>query len=635
MSRGPGERDYRDGKRKGEKESERPQESQERRWWVLKGQQCSDSIRDTVQRLTTAQNYRIRQAVVSSRLYGNLSLQGTAGAAYARLLAAQSAAKDRMTFNAVQSIVDTMVSHIGENKPRPFYLTSGGNYRQQRKAKKLSQFSDGVFYETKTYRKGPKCFRDGLIWGDGFMHVFARGGKLQHERVLGTELWVDEVEAQYGNPRSMERHKLVDRDELAGYFPEHRAEIMKVDRIKEAAFNNTTSDMVTVIEAWHLGAENEGGELIGGKHAIALPAAGKMLLEPEEWEYDFFPFARIPWCERPVGYWSQGLCEQLQGEQIELNKELWIIQRSLHLAGTLKILLPNGSKVVRESINNDIGAIINYAGDKPPQFFCPEPIHQIYFENPNRIIERMYRKAGVSELSASSKKPVGLNAGVALREYKDSEQERQKTAGEAYDDFYLQLANMDRCLARELKGYRVRTPGKTAFREVDFTKDIGKFKDEEFILQCFPVSQLPRDPAGRMQTVQEWVQAGWITPRAARRAMDFPDLDTIESLANAQEDLLTKVLDDIIDEGEYHPPEPTDDLSLAKEMVIEYIQRYRLLDLEGEKLDMLRTFNSQVDTLMKRALPPAPAAGVPQAAAQPPPVSELVPNAPGIQRSAA
>lgn len=637
--RGPGEHDHRDLKKVGEPQADSQADNPQRRWWSLRGADCASSIRSIVADLEKAQAARIRQAVVSSRLYGNLSLQGTAGASYARLLASQAAAKDRMTFNAIQSIVDTLVSQVGETKPRPYYLTSGGNYRQQRKAKKLSQFTDGVFYETKTYRKGPKCFRDGAIWGDGFMHVFARGGKLHHERVLGSELWIDEVEGQYGFPRNMHRQKVVDRDELAGAFPEMRKVIMETNR---AADSNSSagnlSDMVTVVESWHLGAYDENGELKGGKHAIALPASGKMLVEPEDWEYDFFPFARIPWCERPVGYWSQGLCEQLQGEQIELNKELYLIQRSMQIAGTVKVLVPNGSKIVKESFNNEIGAIINYAGGKAPDFFCPEPIHPVYFENVNRIIERMYRKAGVFEMSASGKKPQGLDAGVAIREYKDTESERHKTAGEAYDDFYLTLAMLDRCLAKELKGYKVRVPGKGAFRQIDFTKDIGKFKDEEFILQCFPVSQLPRDPAGRMQTVQEWVQAGWITPRQARRAMDFPDLDSIESLANAQEDLLTSVLDDIIDDGTYHPPEPTDDLDLAKEMVIEYIQRYRLLDLEGEKLDLLRNFSTQVDMLRSRAAaamaPPAPAAGVPQAAAQPPPTSDLIPNAPGIQQAA-
>lgn len=600
----------------------------------MEKEQCSNSVRDTVESLQRNQSARIRQQVVSARLYGNLSLQGTAGAAYARLLAARSAATDRMSYNAIQSICDTLVSHVGEQKPRPYYLTSGGNYKQQRKAKKLSQFTDGVFYETKTYRKGPKCFRDGLIWGDGFMHVFTRGGKLHHERVLGSELWVDEVEGQYGFPRNMHRWLTVDKDELAGYFPENRDDIFKASKTVDTSGTiENLADMVTVVESWHLGAENEDGKFEGGAHVIVLPAAGKILGEsdkPDEWEYDFFPFARIPWCERPLGYWSQGLCEQLQGEQIELNKELQLIQRSMHMAGTIKVLVPNGSKISKEHINNDIGAIINFAGGLKPEFFCPEPIHPVYFENVNRIIERMYRKAGVSELSAGNVKPVGLDSKPSLREYKDTQSERHKGIGEAYDDFYLTVAMLDRCLAKGLSGYKVRVPGKTGFRQIDFAKDIGKFKDEEFILQCFPVSQLPKDPSGRMQTVQEWVQAGWITARQARRAMDFPDLDSIESLANAQEEVVAMVLDGIIDDGEYQSPEPTDDLGLNLETVLQYIQLYRTLDLEPEKMDLLRKFKSQTETMLQAVMPPpAPMApGSPQAVPAPPPVSPLLPNAP-------
>jgi hypothetical protein len=95
--------------------------------------------------------------------------------------------------------------------------------------------------------------------------------------------------------------------------------------------------------------------------------------------------------------------------------------------------------------------------------------------------------------------------------------------------------------------------------------------------------------------------------------------------------MLTKVFDAIIDEGEYQPPEPTDDLQLAKEMVIEYIQRYRQLGLEDEKLDMLRNFNSQLDTYLEKAeqqQAATQAALQPQAAPMPAPRSDLVPNAP-------
>lgn len=646
MAREPGSRDYRSlkpksGQKPYEKEKERVGNAR-RDWWSLEGPTCAEAVASTVLFLQKNQSARMRQQVVSSRLYGNIAMSGAAGAAYTRLMsAASTAVKDRVTYNACQEIIDTLVARVGETKPRPYFLTSGGSYRQQRKAKKLNQFVVGVFYETKTYDVGLDAFRDAAIWGDGFVHVFARGGKICHERVWGSELWVDEIEAQYGYPRNMHRVKVVDKDELAAYFPESRKAIMEASRAPETQSGNTqtsVSDMVTVVESWHLGAPDADGKIVGGKHCITLASSKVMLVEPEEWPYDFFPLARIPWCKRPVGYWSQGVCEQLQGDQLELNKELWLIQRSMQLAGTVKVFLKNGSKVVKEHVNNEIGAIINYTGE-PPTFMVPEPIHPVFFENTNRIIERMRNRVGVSQMSTAGKKPMGLNSGAAIREFEDVESDRHRSISRANDNLYLQIAMLDVCIANEMSEHGidpVRVPGKSNFSTIDWKKDIKGTEADEFVMQCFPVSRLPRDPSGRLQTIQEYVQAGFLTPRQARHALDFPDIDSIESLANAQEDLLTKVLDDIIDEGKYAPPEPTDDLQMAQEMSIEYIQRYRLLGLEDEKLNLLRTFNSQVNTLLARAAQPPPGMGPPgtspgvsqQAVPMPPPRSDLLPNTP-------
>lgn len=645
MAHRPGERDFTDLRRAGEKAAgkSRPTTGGDRRWWALEGGQCAGSIQSTVDMLQKAQAVRLRQSAISMRLYGNFAFFGPGAISTARALAQSSAAKDRVTYNAVQSIVDTVVSKVGETKPRPYFLTSGGNYRQQRKAKKLNQYVEGVFYETKTYDVGLDAFRDGAIWGDGFIHVFARGGKIRHERVLQSEIWVDEEEAQYGFPRNMHRVKTVDREELIGYFPDKADVIWRASKSTDANRSDASnlSDMVTVAESWHLGALDENGDTKGGKHAISLPAENAMLVEPEEWPHDFFPFARVPWCRRPIGYWSQGLAEQLQGDQIELNKELWLIQACMHRAGKGIVWLPNGSKVPKESINNDIGTIIT--GSQKPEFFNPEPISPVYFENTQRIIERMYQKAGVSELSAAGKKPMGLNSGAAQREFEDIQSDRFRTIQRQNDNLYLAVAALDVAISREMgKTDKVRIPGKSGFTEVDFKRDIGGLKDTEFVMQCFPVSRLPRDPSGRLQTIQEYIQAGFITPRQGKRALDFPDIESIESLADAQEDILTKTLDDIVDEGEYRTPEPTDDLSLAKEMVLEYIQRYRLLDLEPAKISLLRTFNSQVERLLQKVtaqtalaagpMPGAagPGAPTPQAAPMPQPTSDLVPNQPGI-----
>lgn len=627
------------------------------RWWSIDDPEANATKRKanntrvaqgiiaTQQHLQQAQSARMKQQVISARLYGNLTLMGGDAQAFSRLLASSSAVKDRITFNATQSIIDTLTSRIGETKPRPYYLTSGGSYSQQRKAKKLNQFTEGVFYETNTYDKGLDCFRDAAIWGDGCMKVYDRAGKLVHDRVLGSELWVDEVEAMYGFPRNMYQVRDIDRGELEAEWSDDLDAlrvIRNATRVSEADGNrgNSVSDMVRVIEAWHLASEDVTGKLVGGKHAFAVvgsKADSGLLGNVETWDYDFFPFARLPWCKRPVGFWSQGLTEQLQGEQLELNKELWFVQRSMELAGTVKVFLQQGSRVSKEHINNQIGAIVEYIGEAP-QFFCPEPIHPVFFENINRIIERMYRQSGASELSAAGKKPAGLDSGVALREQQDIESERHRTTSRLNDNFYLAIAALDATFARELSGYKVKVPGRNSFSQIDFKRDIGNVKDDQFVRQCFPVSRLPRDPAGRLQTIQEYISAGFMTPRQGRRALDFPDLDTVESLANAQEDLLSMRMDDMLDGKPYRPPEPTDDLALAKEMCLENIQRYRQFDdAESAILDRLRRFNSQIDYLMKRAMGPgiaaAPAPGAPAPEGTPQgrptqaPVSELMPQA--------
>lgn len=603
-----------------------------RKWWELEGSECAESIESTVKALQKAQEPRLRQAAISMRLYGNFSVFGPMGAVYAKAMSGQTAVKDRMTDNVTQSAVDTIHSKVMEGKPRPYFLTSGGDYQQQRKAKKLNQFEEGNFYANKTHQLGGLATRDAMVWGDGFIHVFARGGKIRHERVMGAELWVDEEEAQYGFPRNMHRVKDVDRDELAGYFHDKRDDIYKASKVTDRHAISTISDMVKVVESWHLGAMDSHGDLKGGKHCISLVSNSTMLVEPEDWDHDFFPFARFSWCPRPTGYWSQGLCEQLQGDQIELNKELWHIQRSLHIAGSVKVFIHNGSRIVKETVNNEIGGIINWSGTQKPEYVTPTPIHPLYLENPQRIRERMYQKAGISEMSAGGKKPAGLDSGRALREQQDIETDRFKTTQRALDAFYMDIAALDVAIAMEMDSVdvvRVPTPG--AFQNIDLKKDVGTLKNSEFILRCYSASSLPKEPSARLQTVQEYIQAGIYTLRQGRKLLEAPDLEAAEALGNAQENIITKTLEDIAYEDEYAPPEPTDDLKLAKEMVVEFIQYMRLQGLEEEKLNQLRNWNSQVDTLIAKTMTqPAPMdpATQPQAAPEAPPQSDMIPNAP-------
>jgi hypothetical protein len=132
------------------------------------------------------------------------------------------------------------------------------------------------------------------------------------------------------------------------------------------------------------------------------------------------------------------------------------------------------------------------------------------------------------------------------------------------------------------------------------------------------------------------IQAGMITLQEGRRLLDYPDLEQIEKLANAAEERIFQVLDAMVDEGKYTPPDPFMDLTLAETLTVQYINLYTSAKLEESKQQLLRDFFSQIQALKQAAMPPAPppqAAGAspqgptPQANPQPLPTSPLVPNA--------
>jgi hypothetical protein len=625
-----------------------PSRNDARRWWLKSGADCAKAIQTTVETLQQAQSPRIRQQVINQSLYGNRRLTSVQAQARARLLQSQSTAKNMfVSDNVVQTVIDTATSKIGENKPRPYFLTSGGNYKQQRKAKRLNKYIDGVFFEQKAYDLMPVQFRDAAIDGDGFIRAGVRAGKVRYKCVSSMELWCDDEEAQYGRPRNLFYDYTIDRDELEMEWPKAAAAIAAATNDTQTSRQQTTSDRLRVIEAWHLGVTDAKGNAKGGKHAIALVGGGgAMLLEPEEWKHDFVPFSKMPWSAPPTGggYFGQALAEQLAGDQIELNKELRLVQQSMHMAGVLKYFYKIGSKIVQEHINNELGTGIAYAGDTPPQFFCPEPIHERFFTNPERIRERMFRRAGYSEMTVSGEKPPGIESGRALRELEDQGSDRHKTTVRQYDSAALQLADITIALSIEAaaKGEleAVKVPGKLAFDSIDFKSDLKGLERSEFTLQCYTVSRLPKEPGARLQTIQEHIQAGIISIRQGRKLLDFPDLEAFETLADAMETIIQKTLDGIVDDGEYAPPEPWFDLALAKEMVTEYIAHFSALDLEPERKDDLLTWSMQVDELTAAALPAAmsgaaPSMGAPQAAPMPPPQSDLIPNAPQQQMKAA
>lgn len=599
-----------------------------KRWWTLSDDQMSQGIAMIVNSIAQGDSARQTQYQTSVRLYGNLTLLGVNGLSFSKITSAKAPLRDRISYNVIQSSIDTVQAKMAKNKPKPLFLTSGGDWKLQRRAKKLDKFVDGIFYENQAYALGLSCFRDGAIVGDGIVHVFERHGRVTFERVLASELYVDEMEAFYGQPRQLHRAKNVDRAVLADLFPDKKA---LIEPAKNAAtdligVSKNVADQVTVVESWHLPS---GPDATDGMHVISIEEG--ILLKDDKWNKDRFPFAFFKWCPRFYGFWGQGAAEQMQNIQLEINKLLWVIQRSMHMQGTFKIFMKNGSKIVKEHFSNDIGAII--AGEEMPQYLLPPAVQPEIYAHLQTLKAQAFEQVGVSQLSAASKKPEGLDSGKALREFNDIESDRFQTIGQAYECFYLEIAKLAIGVAKEIfesEGkYSVSMPGKKFLETIDW-KDI-KLEDDEYVMKVFPVSSLPQDPAGRLATITEYMQAGFISPRIGRRLLDFPDLEAAEDLGNSQEDWLHEVFEKMIEDGQPYQLEPYDDASMAHELALEYYSYGKVTKVPEDRLQLLRDFIDNLAAMqaLAAAPPPGEAAGgttTPQAVPSPTPVSNMIPN---------
>ena len=225
------------------------------KWW-----EEDDKDKAAMMALTTAaylkesQGYRYRQAGVYARLYGNQSLYGFAGQNLNKLDQAQGLPQERPTFNLIQSVTDTLVSRISQSRPQPVFLTDNSDYKQRNLAKKLNNFILGEFYQTKAYELATTALRDALVQGTGCIHVFETpDNKVGLERVLLTELLIDPNEAMYGEPRRLQRIKLIDREVLAANFPKFKQKVEEAAKAypdSSADASKTVSDLVMVVESW-------------------------------------------------------------------------------------------------------------------------------------------------------------------------------------------------------------------------------------------------------------------------------------------------------------------------------------------------------------------------------------------------
>lgn len=597
-------------------------------WWKQSKQSRLNGFIGSASYLKEKQQYRYRQSNLYARLYSNMPLFGFVGSNLNKMSINSQLPADRSTCNVILSCVDTLHSKITQSRPKPVFLTDGSDYKQRNLAKQLNTFISGELYQTKAYELGEVILRDAEVFGTGCVKIYEDDdNRVCLERKILTEILFDENDAMYGDPRQMFEFSLVERSVLIELFPSKKAELLVAMSAYPTSDGGepTISDQVMVVEGWHL---KSGKNAKDGLHMIACSECS--LLE-ENYEKKTFPYTFMHYSKRLLGAWGQGIPEQLMGTQSNINKLMITIDESINIIGVPKVFIEEGSKVVNSHLDSRIGTIVKFRGTKPiyetPPCVAPE-----LYERLDKLIQYAYQQCGVSALSAAAQKPAGLNSGEAIRNYDDLQSDRFAALSKRYEQFYTDLAYQIIDLAKDIckrEGkYQTVYPTKNGTKQVDLPS-IDLLKDD-FVIQCFTTSSLPKDPAGRLQKVTEMIQSGMVSIAEGRRLLDFPDLEQDEKLANAAEERILQQLDNIVEDGKYDPPDTFTDLAMANQRVVEYYNLYMQCKLEEDKAQQLRDYFIAVQTLKAAAQPPPvqqPEGNTPQANPQPLPSSPLVPNA--------
>lgn len=585
------------------------QAAQPYKWWLAESDAdlVTQALSTTEYLKRTNQN-RIRQASIFARLFSGKPLYNFL-ASNATLDNSNQLPIGRPTANVVYSCIDTLTSRITQDRPKPTFLTDGGHYKERKRAKEANQFIQGEFFRTKAYELGALAFRDAGILGNGFLKVFPRDKRVCVERTLETELLTDFNDAYYSNPRQLIQQKLVDRDVIAAMFPKKEEMIMSavhgnVDSTPRST--ETIVDQFIMAEAWHL-PSGEGAK--DGRH-VWVCSEGVIL--DEEWDKQTFPFVNFSYNPNMVGYFAQGLAEILMPTQMEIYRMLIIESQSIELMGVPRILIEEMSKILETAFNNRLGTIIKYR-NTPPTFVSPDAaLGERIFQWIQWLIQNAYQMSGISAMSAAGQKPQGLNSGEAIRSFDQIQEDRFAALARRYQNIYTDLAYLmldtAKDIADEEGSYSTVYPGKDGTREIDL-KNLKGLTDNP-VIQCYEESSLPKDPAGRQAKLSEMLAAGEITPQEFRRLSNFPDLEQDDRLASALEERILHALDEIVENGEKNYAEIAPDTfildpsDMATMRCTQYINLYSTLQLEEEKMQVLRNWFTQVQDLKNQANPP-------------------------------
>ena len=443
--------------------------------------------------------------------------------------------------NIIASCIETLCSKIASQKVRPFFNTVNGTFKEMQIARQSQVFFDQLYEENNVNKVVTNAFKTACIFDKGIVKIADDGITNR----LPWNVYVDPREASYGQIT-----------QVAEKLPKTPGRLLE---LKYGIKANRNLDY-TVYEYYDV------MEHIKAVYVLELNKVIK-----EKYEPNIIPYLMIHYSDPIKGNTSQSVVDQLYGIQMQIDELLSVMKDSIAMNPGMTLLVPRSSNIKTNMLSNRTGQIIQYdpipnQTGSPITYATNDIISAQFVQLLDKLKNDAYEIVGISQLSATSQKPEGLNSGVALSTMEDIESDRFETQLNNVIRLYVDIAKA--CLD-------IFPPDKNILPD-DITRANIKWADivaarNNMKIQFSAAQSLSKDPSEKLKQLTALAQAGVIPQSHIATLMELPDLNSGYNLANNAFNAVYTFIDDVIKNGVPETiPEylPTDKGSLLETEII-------------------------------------------------------------------
>ena len=268
-----------------------------------------------------------------------------------------------------------------------------------------------------------------------------------------------------------------------------------------------------------------------------------------EYKPNIIPYLEIHYTNPVKGDTSQSVVDQLYGIQTQIDELLAVMKDSIAVNPGMTLLVPRSSNIKTNMLSNRTGQIIQYdpipgQTTSPVTYATNDIISPQFVQLLDKLKNDAYEIVGISQLSATSQKPSGLNSGVALNTMEDIESSRFETQLNSVVRLYVDVAKA--CLDI--------FPPEIDILPDDLNRANIKWADivearNNMKIQFSAAESLSKDPSEKLKQLVALSQAGVIPQSHIATLMELPDLQSGYNLSNNAFNSVYTFIDNVLVSG--------------------------------------------------------------------------------------